>query len=191
MSDEPIQRSAAARDLRRAWRRGTVIAAAAMLVGGLLAGGFVAARYEAQMGQVRRDALAFRERLRQEGGVLRERAASDERIVDLLRDPATRVIALRGAGPSPAAQGRVIWHDKAGGHIFVTGLPPAPAGKVYALWAIRAGRPSPAGVLPLDPAGQGSVSLAPREGPVEAFVVTLEPAPAGPEPTGPVVLASR
>jgi hypothetical protein len=161
-----------------------------MAVGGFLAGGFVAARYEARLGQVRREAFAFREGLRQEEATLRERAAAYQRLVELLRDPATRVTTLRGAGPAATAHGRVVWHQAAGGHVVVAGLPPAPAGQAYALWGIRAGRPRAAAVIPVDARGQGSQPLGPL-GAVEAFVVTLEPAASGPVPLGPVVLSTR
>lgn len=189
MTGEPSRESWAARqrELRRAWLRGTVIAAAALAIGALLGGGFVAARYEAQMGQVRREAFRFRERLREAEVALRARASADQRVVELLRDPATRVIALRGVGPGATAQGRVVWSEPAGGHIFVSGLPPAPAGKAYAVWAVQGGKPRPAASLALDPTGRGSQPLPPL-GAVEAFVVTLEPAGGSVAPTGPVVL---
>ena len=37
------------------------------------------------------------------------------RVVELLGDPATRVVELRGAGPNAEAGGRVVWHERAGG----------------------------------------------------------------------------
>ena len=192
MTEESSRESWAARqrELRRAWIRGSVIAAAAMAVGGLLAGGFVAARYEAQMGQVRREAFAFRERLREEEAARRARAAADQRVVELLGDPATRVIALRGVGPGAAAQGRVMWSEPAGGHIFVSGLPAPPDGKAYAVWAVQGGKPRLAASLAVDATGRGSQPLPPL-GAVEAFVVTLEPVGGSTAPTGPVVLTSR
>jgi anti-sigma-K factor RskA len=109
-------------------------------------------------------------------------------VVDLLRDPATRVVTLRGSGPS--AQGRVVWHDTEGGHVFLTKLPPAPEGTAYALWAISAGRPRSAGLFQADQAGQATQRVAPVGRPVEAFTVTLEPVGGVPAPTGRVVLGS-
>lgn len=178
------------RELRRAWIRGTVIAAVALVVGALLGGGFVAARYEAQMGQVRRDAFAFRERLREEDAARRARVSADERAVELLRDPATRLITLRGAGAASSARGRVVWSEPAGGHILVSGLPPAPDDKTYVVWAIQGGKPRSASSLSVDASGNGSQSLPPL-GVVEAFLVTLEPAGGSPAPTSPAALASR
>jgi hypothetical protein len=193
MSQGPSAESWAARqrELRRAWLRGTGIAAVAILIGGLLAGGFVAARYEAQMGQVRREAFAFRERLQAEDSARRERASTDQRVVSLLADPATRVIALRAGTAGGTAQGRAVWNDAMGGQIWVSGLAPTPGGKVYLVWAVRAGKSSPAVSLSVDATGRGSAALPPLGGPVEAFVVTLEPTGGGATPTGPVVLSSR
>jgi hypothetical protein len=192
MSDDPTRELWAARqrELRRTWIRGTAIGGVAMVVGALLGGGFVAARYEAQMGQVRREAFAFRERLREEEAARRARVSADQRAVELLRNPATRLIALRGAGPAATAQGRVVWSEPAGGHILVSGLPPAPDGNTYVVWAVQGGKPRSASSLPVDASGTGSQPLPPL-GAVEAFIVTLEPAGGSARPSGRVVLASR
>jgi hypothetical protein len=111
--------------------------------------------------------------------------------VELLRDPATRVVELHGAGPSPAASGRVIWHDTAGGQLFVANLPPAPAGKAYELWTLGGAAPQAAGTFQVDAAGRGTHRVAPAGGPAGKFAVTLEPEPGVTAPTGPIVLASR
>ena len=173
-------------DLRAAWLRWTIATVAAMIVGGFLAGMYVAARYEARLGKLARETSA----LRGEEAGLRERVALYPGVVELLRDPVTRVIALRGAGPSPEARGRVIWHETAGGHVFVAKLPPASPGKTYELWTITRGKPSPAGVFQVDGSGQASQKVAPVGGRVDVFAVTLEPAGGVPAPTGPIVLAS-
>lgn len=194
MSHDPVDTRATTRptrdELRAAWLRWTIATAAAMIVGGFLTGMYVAARYEARLGRIARETSALREHLRREETALRERVARYHGVVELLRDPATRVIALRGAGPSPRARGRVIWHATAGGQVFVAQLPPAPEGQTYTLWTLARGRPSPAGVFQVDASGQASPKIAPVPGPVEAFAVTLEPAGGVPAPTGPIVLAS-
>jgi Anti-sigma-K factor rskA len=176
--------------LRWLWLRSGLVAAAAMVVGGFLTWGFVAARYEGRLGQMVREATATRHRLEAEQAGLRERVAAYQNVVQLLRDPATRVVDLRGAGPSPAASGRLVWHEQAGGQLFVSNLPPAPEGKAYELWTITAGRPQAAGLFQVDASGQGSLSLARPQGPVDVFAVTLEPAAGVASPTGPIVLAS-
>ncbi len=66
------------RDLQRAWIRGTILAVAAMAVGAFLAAGFVAARYEARLGQMARELSTLRRQCAQETAGLRERAASCE-----------------------------------------------------------------------------------------------------------------
>jgi anti-sigma-K factor RskA len=132
-----------------------------------------------------------REQLRREQALLREEVKIARSIADLLRDPATRVVALNGLADAPNANGRVVWHEKAGGRLYVAGLPPAPAGKTYELWTIAGPAPRPAGTFDVDAAGRGSLTVAPvTDGPVKVFAVTLEPAGGTPAPTGPVVLAS-
>ncbi len=178
------------RELRRTWLRWTAAAAAAMLVGGFLAAGFVAGRYEARLGHAAREMTALRDQLRAEEAVLRARMAEYRSIIELLRDPSTRVVALHGAGPSPEAHGRVVWNDKAGGHVLVARLPQTPQGKAYELWTITSGRPSPAGVFLVDAAGHAMHHVAPTGGAVDVFAVTVEPATGAAAPTGPIVLAS-
>jgi anti-sigma-K factor RskA len=101
------------------------------------------------------------------------------------------VVALGGLPAAPAASGRVIWHDKTGGRLYVSGLPPLPAGKTYELWTIAGAAPRPAGTFEVDQSGRGSRAVAPPDdGPVKVFAVTLEPEGGVPAPTGPMVLAS-
>jgi len=111
-------------------------------------------------------------------------------VIDLLRDPATRVVALRAAGVNAEAWGRLIWHEASGGYLLVANVPAAPTGKVYELWTISGGQPRPAGVFTVDASGRATHPVAPTRAPVEVFAVTLEPAGGVPAPTGPVVLAS-
>ncbi|MGH7391266.1 MAG: anti-sigma factor domain-containing protein [Candidatus Rokuibacteriota bacterium] len=177
-------------ELRRTWLRWTAVAAAAMLVGGFLAGGWVASRYEARLGYAARQMTALRDQLRREEAALRARVAQYESVVELLRDPATRVAVLRGAGPSPEAYGRVVWQEAAGGHVLVARLPPTPEGKAYEAWTITGGRPRPAGVFRVDASGHAVHRVDPTGGPVDVFAVTIEPEAGTPAPTGPIVLVS-
>lgn len=153
---------------------------------------FVAAGYEAEIGRVSREASALRERLREQEATLRTELASANRVVELLRDPGTRVLALRGAGPAAEAAGRLVWHATAGGHLYVTSLPPLPPDKTYELWTISGATPRPAGLFTVDAKGVGGLRVDPvPEGrPVDVFAVTIEPAGGVPAPTGPIVLAS-
>jgi Anti-sigma-K factor rskA len=114
--------------------------------------------------------------------------------VNLLRDPRTRDLPLYGAGPTPAAKGRVLWNPSGEGHIFASNLPTAPLGKMYAVWTIAPqSQPRYVGTIAPDATGQGGLHInsAPGALPVETFAVTLERAgtPAG--PAGPLVLVSK
>src|SRR5207245_2772556 len=159
------------------YSRGSAIGAAS------LTGAVGAGRYEGQLGQMARELAATRQRLQREVALYRNAA-------DLLRDPTTQVVTLRGLGPSAGATGRMIWHPAAGGQLVVANLPPAPPGKAYELWTIGEGAPRPAGVLRVDALGRATHRAEPVEGGVRVFAVTLEPERGVPAPTGPTVLAS-
>jgi anti-sigma-K factor RskA len=178
------------RPVARRWLPWAAGVAAAMLIGAALSAGFVAARYETKLGVMAREMAAMRERVTRQEQALREQLRVYASVVDLLRDPNTKVVTLRGTGPSPQALGRVVWNEATGGHVFIANLPPPPEGKAYELWTITAGTPRPAGVFATDASGKGSHPVPPA-GKVDVFAVTLEPAGGVPAPTGPIVLASK
>jgi anti-sigma-K factor RskA len=144
-----------------------------------------------RLGQMARETAALRGQLKRAETTLAEQVALYRGAVDLLRDPATRVVELRGQGSTSAAAGRAIVHAKSGGHVFVANLPPAPAGKAYELWTISGPAPRPEGVFQTDSEGRGHCPVAPGTADVKVFAVTLEPAGGVPAPTGPIVLASK
>lgn len=162
------------------WLGWAATAAAAVVVGALATGLILTHRYEVRVAQLANEVAG-----------LRAERTQAQAVIDLLRDPATRFVALQGAEPSPAALARVIWHETAGGWIMVAKLPPAQPGKTYELWTFSSGRPSPAGVFAVDASGSAIVRIQATGGPVEGFAVTLEPAGGVPAPTGPIVLAAR
>jgi DNA-directed RNA polymerase specialized sigma24 family protein len=172
---------------RMRWILGTV---AAVIGVAAWTAGLVASRYEARVGLLARETARVRADLRRQEDALRDRAAVAQGLIDLLHDPATRALTLRGIGPGASSSGRVLWHETQNGHVFVADLPPVPAGKTYALWTIADGRPRAAGSLTVDAAGRGTRSLPPIRGPVQGFRVTLESADSPPAPAGPVVLQS-
>jgi anti-sigma-K factor RskA len=132
--------------------------------------------------------------LAQEQSLLKRDLARQETLVTILKDPATRVVALSGLPPAPAAQARILWHATAGGLLVAQGLPPAPEGKAYELWAIAGkGAPVPAGVFVVDAKGVGSLRVAPLQAgeALDTFAVTLEPAGGVPAPTGRMYLAGK
>ena len=177
---------------RPSWRTWAIAISAATIAAAALTGAYVAARYEAKLGEMARETVRLKERVARNEAALQEQVALYRGAVELLRDPATRVVDLRGQGPAPSASGRMIWNDAGGGHLFVAGLPPAPAGKTYALWTIAGQTPRPAGLFGVDAAGGGAHRV-PREmaGAAQVFAVTLEPEGGTPAPTGPMVLASK
>jgi anti-sigma-K factor RskA len=173
----------------RRWLPRAAAIAAGMLITAALGAGFMAAHYEARLGSAAREMAAMRARIARDQEALRAELAPYAAVVELLRDPATQVVALRGTGAHPDAVGRVVWREATGGQILVANLPPAPAGKTYELWTITAGTPRPAGTFSTDASGSGRHAVAPA-GRVDVFAVTLEPEGGVPAPTGPIVLAS-
>jgi anti-sigma-K factor RskA len=180
------------RPRRFRWMRWAMGTAAAAVVAAAFSAGVVASRYEARLGFVARQAAQVREQVRRERLALRDEVAAARAVAELLRDPATRVVVLKGLPAAPGASGRVVWHEKAGGRVYVMGLPAAPAGKTYELWTIAGATPRPAGTFDVDASGGAARTVAPSDnGPVKVFAVTLEPAGGVPAPTGPMVLASK
>ena len=122
---------------------------------------------------------------------LRRRSAVYRHALELLGNPATQVVELRGSGPSPAATGRVIWHEHAGGYLVVDNLPPLPPGKAYEVWTLGGPAPRPAGVFKVDASGQGRRSSSRRGTPGQGLRREHRAGGRRAEPTGPIVLASR
>jgi anti-sigma-K factor RskA len=130
--------------------------------------------------------------LAQEATALKQETERHQSLVALLSDPATQVVALSGFEPAPGAKAKLLWHATAGGLLVAQGLPPAAEGKAYELWAIAGkGAPQPAGVFTVDAKGVGSLRMAPIQGAVDTFTVTLEPAAGVPAPTGAIYLAGK
>lgn len=188
---ESVLRRAAPRARRGPrWLPWAIGIGAAAVAAGAISAAYVAARYEARLGQMARETSAARERLAVSEAALREEVDSYRAAAELLRDPATQMVELRGQGGAVA---RVLWTEKAGGLLVATKMPPAPAGKAYALWTLEGDVPRSAGVFVPDDAGRATLKVAARGAgaPVKVLAVTLEPAAGVPAPTGAVVLAPR
>jgi hypothetical protein len=185
---EPGSRWTARPPRRASWVPWAAATAAVAVISAMLSGGSVAARYEARLGQMARETAALRARLQRDEAVLREQVAASQHVVELLRDPATRLLDLASAGPSPEASGRLVWHDTAGGQLVVANLPPAPAGKTYALWALDGPSPRLAGIFQVDASGRAAHRVPPMGGPARRFAVSVEPQAGATAPTGPMVL---
>jgi len=189
-----VRRVADRREPRRGtWLRWAAATAVAAAAAAMFTGTWVAVRYEARLGQMARETAAVKERLARNEAALQEQVALYRGAVELLRDPATRVVDLRGQGAASGASGRMIWNDVGGGHLFVAGLAPAPAGKTYEAWTIAGGTPRPAGLFVVDAGGRGGhrVTREAAQGAVQVFAVSLEPEGGSAAPTGPIVLASK
>jgi DNA-directed RNA polymerase specialized sigma24 family protein len=189
---ELVRRVAAEAAPRTSWRRRRrlrwILGSLAAVVGvAAFAAGLGASRYEARIGAMARETARVRADLRRQHAALGDRVAAAQGLVELLLDPATRSVTLRGPAPGT---GRVLWNEGRGGQVLVADLPPAPAGSTYALWAIVEGRPQGAGSVTIDASGRGVRALPPLDAGVRGFRVTLEPVAGTPVPTGPVVLAS-
>jgi len=152
---------------------------------------WVAARYEARLGQMARGTAAVRARVLASETVLRDDVAAYRATTQLLGDPATRVIELRGVGTASGASARILWQTSGGGRLFASALPAPPPGETYELWAI-ADTLRAAGTLDVDASGAASRAIAPIPTAVRTFAVTLERAGgAAASPTGPMVLVAK
>ncbi|HXH82501.1 MAG TPA: anti-sigma factor, partial [Candidatus Tectomicrobia bacterium] len=159
--------------------------------GVLLTAGGLVVRHARDVEQLRRQASEERARRQAEAARMSAEVDALRGVNALLSEPATRVIALHGTGPAPAASGRLVWHAERGGYLFVSDLPAPSPGRTYQLWVID-DAPRSAGVFEVDPGGHARHPVAPSpDRPVRVFAVTLEPAGGVPAPTGPIVLASR
>jgi anti-sigma-K factor RskA len=162
-----------------------IVLSGAMAAGlaAVIVGWSVSATYEKRLDALARDADQLKAELR-----------SQQTVLTILRDPATRVVALAGLPPAPTARARMLWHTTAGGVFVAAGLPAPPPGKAYQLWAIAGSNPPvSAGVFSVDASGTGSLSVPPLPGvtAVNVFAVTLEPAGGLPAPSGEMYLLGK
>jgi anti-sigma-K factor RskA len=171
---------------RRRWLAWAVGLVAAAVAAGAFSAAYVAARYEARLGQMARETSAAKQRLAQTEGALRDE-------LDLLRDPTTRLVELHGQTTAPGAAARVLLTEKAGGLLLATKLPPLPPGKVYTLWTVAGDAPRVAGVFVPDDGGRATLKVPPDAtgAPARVLSVTVEPEGGVQAPTGAVVLAPR
>ena len=181
-----VRRAAAATTGRGRWLAWTIGLLAAAVAAGALSAAYVAARYEARLGQMARETALAKERLAHTETALREE-------LDLLRDPTTRMVELRGQTAAPGAVARLLWTERSGGLLLATRLPPLPPGKVYALWTLTGDAPHAAGVFVPDDGGRATLKVPPEATgePARVLSVTLEPEGGVAAPTGAVVLAPR
>ncbi len=162
---------------------GVVSGAVAAGLVALVVGWLIASEYAQRLDTLERGAAELRVELE-----------SQKALLELLRDPATQVVALSGVGPASAARGRMMWHARAGGYLVAADLPAPPAGKTYQLWAIAGtNAPVSGGVFTVAAGGAARLIVPQLPGVtrVDAFAVTLEPAGGLPAPSGEMYLLGK
>lgn len=117
--------------------------------------------------------------------------------LDLMMDPASRVVRMTDPTGATKAVGKAYWHDrKKTGVVAVSNLDPVlkGKGKCLELWAIcGTAAPVPAGIGWTDAAGHAVLQIKPGKdfACAEKFAVSIEPEGGSPAPTGPVVLLGQ
>jgi hypothetical protein len=175
---------------RAGWLAWTAATAVIVALAAMLTAGVVAARYEAQLTRIARETAAARDRLHREEAALTQQMGAYREAIELLREPATRVVVLRATASAAPATARLIWNERLGGQLLVADLPRPTAGQAYELWILGESLPRPAGVFGVDAGGRGAARV-PAVAGAKGFMVTVEPAAGSAAPTGPTVLASR
>ena len=122
----------------------------------------------------------------------RQELAMQQQVAHLLLEPnVVRTFEVAGGG----AVGTVALDlDSKRGAVVLRGAKALPAGQTYRLWAQVADRAVPCGDFRAQPDGrvlaQFSVPVDAYTAPIGKLFVTVEPAGAGEQPTGPVVMQS-
>jgi hypothetical protein len=121
-----------------------------------------------------------------------ETAQRAQMVSEVLAAPDLVRYGLSGGSGTPAARGQLLWSRSRGIVLSASRLPKATPGSSYQLWLMTSSGATLAGSTDADT--EGRISLAtdkvpsiPR--PVIGALVTMEPINAGPEPSGPAVLA--
>lgn len=143
-----------------------------------------------QQNRAARIELARLSALNEEARRERER---NQKVLELLSSPGTRLAQLTGTKEAPAAHAVLAYDAKSGRAVLMSeGLPPAPAGKAYQLWFIVGERPLPGAVFAVDPGGKtvSADQIPPEALSTAVFAVTQETASGARIPTGPILLRS-
>jgi anti-sigma factor RsiW len=115
--------------------------------------------------------------------------------VDALARRPGRLVILTGAGAPGASARLLVAADGGHGHLAIAGLKPLPRERTYQVWFVRPGAPAlSGGTFAVDAEGGAwaSVEPPPSLDDIRTIMVTEEPAPGSPTPTGqPLVLAER
>ena len=101
------------------------------------------------------------------------------------------IASLRSPGTLPSARGNLVYlkQEKAA-MLMAENLPP-PRDKVYRVWVQIGGQVRLAGALTVYPDGRGVIYMPGDMSNVQAVIVSLDPEPLSPSPTGDIVLETR
>ena len=115
-----------------------------------------------------------------------------KKIVQLMMTPGARMDELAGTTEAPGASAKLAYDKTGHAMLMAHGLPPAPTGKEYKLWFIVGNQKMPGKSFSVDSSGKGTLEDQIPESARQSavFAITLEPAPGGEVPTGPIYLRS-
>ncbi len=123
------------------------------------------------------------EQLKKDCETLRDTTTTLLQYANIVGDPSSEAVQLKGLDIAPAALASVYWNaNKKTSFLEIKNLPQTPSGKQYQLWAIVAGAPVDMGVFDLDTT-PGKLQAVPFIENPQAFAVTLENAGGSPTPT--------
>ncbi len=111
---------------------------------------------------------------------------------DVLAAPDLVRYNLVGGDAATRFSAQLLWSRSRGVVFSASRLPALPSGTIYQIWLVSSGAPVSAGTFEPDSSGRVTITTdtppnAPR--PLTGVVVTLEPAPGRPAPSGQVVLS--
>lgn len=129
--------------------------------------------------------------LQNEVGHLQSQVQSQQALLEILRSPDTRLVALAQDGGADAPRAQLLF-DPAGasGYIVTSALPVLPPDETYQLWLIDDGTPVSAGLFRVDARGVAGVPITASQ-PVEdyqAIGISREPDGGSAQPTDVVLL---
>lgn len=111
---------------------------------------------------------------------LEEQKSEYQKLLAIMNDPNTKIVALEGLAISPESRAMVFWNTQSHKVVLNAGsLPSTDAQHQYQLWALVDGTPVDAGVFNPHKEAQEVKSITKAQ----AFAVTLEPKGGSKEPT--------
>ena len=119
--------------------------------------------------------------MQQELQQLRDRQQLTDQSLALLKQPDTKMIALKGNDKAPSGKMMIYWNASSGQvALDISSLPKLPSSQQYQLWTLKGGKPFDVGVF--DPVS--GMHMMPKQpaGTVDAFAITIEQRGGSPTP---------